>query len=89
MKILCEIYKSRKREGLYLYVEKTEGFNRVPSELLQQIDQDKSVMTLLLTPERKLSRADVNKVMNDIQEKGFYLQLPPSEVERVDNPPLR
>lgn len=79
MKRLCEIYKSKKQEELYLYVDKTEGFKRVPPELLGKINQDKAIMTLLLTPERKLSRADVNKVLSEIEVNGFYLQLPPRE----------
>jgi uncharacterized protein YcgL (UPF0745 family) len=34
-------------------------------------------MTMLLHPERKLARADINKVLADIEEQGYYLQMPP------------
>ena len=78
MKIVCEIYKSKKQEELYLYVNKTEGLERVPEELLARINCSKPVMSLLLTAERTLSRADIKKVMAEIQDNGFYLQLPPS-----------
>jgi uncharacterized protein YcgL (UPF0745 family) len=79
MQCLCEIYKSKKQEELYLYIDKAAGFERVPQELLDKINCDKAIMTLLLTPERKLSRADVSKVLSDIEVKGYYLQLPPTE----------
>ncbi len=42
-------------------------------------------MDLELTRERKLARADVNQVMADLQEKGFYLQSPPSARLRDDD----
>ena len=84
MKILCEIYKSKKDEELYVYVDKTQGLQRVPSQLVEKINTKKSVMSLLLSAERKLARADVAKVMADIQEKGFYLQMPP--LEQHDHP---
>ena len=32
---------------------------------------------------RKLARADVRKVMQQIEEQGFYLQMPPSETVDV------
>ena len=35
------------------------------------------VTDLILSPERPLSRADVNKVMAAVQQQGFYLQMPP------------
>ena len=40
-------------------------------------------MTLLIDEGRKLARADAAKVLQDIADNGFYLQLPP-----VDEPAL-
>ena len=36
-------------------------------------------MTLFLTPEKKLARADVQQVLGDIAEKGYFLQMPPKK----------
>ena len=33
-------------------------------------------MTLELTVDRKLARADVHQVMNALEQDGFYLQMP-------------
>ena len=38
-------------------------------------------MTLLVTEEKKLARADASKVLHEIIEKGFYIQLPPSIID--------
>ena len=32
---------------------------------------------MILDPKRPLARADVSKVMDEIRDKGFYLQMPP------------
>jgi uncharacterized protein YcgL (UPF0745 family) len=34
-------------------------------------------MDLELTPERKLAREDAGKVIDMLNEKGFFVQLPP------------
>jgi uncharacterized protein YcgL (UPF0745 family) len=80
---LTSIYRSSKEDGLYLYVDKTEDLSRVPEQLLRQFGKPELAMKLLLSPTRKLARADVNSVLLAIQEQGFYLQLPPSR-ERLD-----
>lgn len=74
---ICSIYKSSKKDEMYLYVRKAEGFARVPEALLTMFGTPKLFGTLLLTPEKKLARADVNLVLADLAEKGFYLQMPP------------
>lgn len=77
MKIISQIYRSKKEEGMYLYVKKEEGLSRVPQELLALFGRAEPAMVLLITPDRKLAHADASKVIEAISEKGFYLQLPP------------
>ncbi len=82
MKKLCSIYRSSRVEEMYLYVDKQEDLARVPEELLKTFGKPELAMTLALYPERKLARADVNKVLEAIAQQGFYLQMPPKpEVE--------
>lgn len=73
----CFIYKSLKKEELYLYLDKRDDFSAVPEVLLQSFGQLVFVMELQLSPERKLAREDVSKVINNIQRKGFFVQMPP------------
>lgn len=77
MKIICEIYRSPKEEGMYLYVKKEEGLTKVPEELLRVFGKPQQAMVLLLTPGKKLAHASVEKVAESLETQGFYLQLPP------------
>jgi uncharacterized protein YcgL (UPF0745 family) len=76
-KLLCNIYKSRRKEETYLYVSLADDLSRVPEVLLETFGRPELVTKMIITPERKLARADVEKVMASIREKGFYLQMPP------------
>ncbi len=75
---ICDIYKSPKKDEMYLYVRKVEGLSRVPEALLTMFGKPKHYVTLLLTPERKLARAEAPKVIAELAEKGYYLQMPPA-----------
>ncbi len=81
MKLLCQIYRSPRKEEMYLYVDKARGLADVPAALLDRFGAPVEVMTLLLSPGRKLARADAGEVLDSIAERGFYLQMPPSAHE--------
>ncbi len=75
--ILCSIFKSVKKDGMYLYVPRKEQFTKVPPVLLETYGRPAHVMDMLLQPGKKLANAEIDKVMAEIREKGFYLQMPP------------
>jgi uncharacterized protein len=77
MKVICQIFRSPKEEGMYLYVKKEEGLTKVPEELLKLFGKPLPAMVLLLTPEKKLARVSVEKVVASLEAQGYYLQLPP------------
>lgn len=77
MSLLCQIFKSTRQQEMYLYVEKARGLQDVPAELLARFGEPVSVMTLHLTAERKLARAETATVLASIAQQGFYLQIPP------------
>ena len=76
----CFVYKSLKKEELYLYLEKQDDFSAIPVPLFNSLGRLEFVMDLNLTPERKLAREDVNKILTSLQEKGFFVQMPPIRV---------
>lgn len=78
--MLCFIYKSLKKEELYLYLDKKDDFSSLPEALLQTVGKLEFVMELELTPERKLAREKSEKVLAGLAEKGFFVQLPPTLV---------
>ncbi|WP_075188077.1 YcgL domain-containing protein [Teredinibacter haidensis] len=78
MMLLTDIYRSKKKEGMYLYVRKGYSLKQLPEALQKQFGQAELAMSLLLTKEKKLARADVESVIESIEKQDFYLQLPPS-----------
>jgi hypothetical protein len=78
IRLICDIYKGSKKEGMYLYVDKKEGLGKVPDALLASFGQLALVTTLIITPSKKLARADARQVLEEIDRQGFYLQMPPT-----------
>jgi uncharacterized protein YcgL (UPF0745 family) len=76
--MLCQVYRSPRKEQMYLFVAKRDGLSRVPEALLAQFGEPEPVMLLNLDGSRSLARADPRQVVADIGDKGFYLQMPPS-----------
>lgn len=78
MKRICSIYRCSKKEGMYVYVDKAEGFERIPELLMKKMGNTELAMTLMITPEKKLARTTAKEVLTAIEENGFYLQMPPT-----------
>lgn len=80
-KLLCEVFKCSRRDETYLYVDKQRGLADVPEALLERFGTPVSVLTLLLSEDKPLARADAARVIAAIDEQGFYLQMPPAREE--------
>ncbi len=78
-KVLCDVYKTKKKDEAYLYVSRKDALTRVPDALIEQFGKPELAMTMILTPEKKLARADIDKVLKALDEQGFYLQMPPAK----------
>ena len=78
-KIMCSVYRSPKKEGMYLYVPKQEPFEQVPEPLLDQFGEPGHVMDLMLTEDRTLARVNVKDVMMGLESSGYFLEMPPVE----------
>ena len=77
MKSLVTIYKSSKREGMYLYLNKGAILEKtLPEALLQAFGKPVHVFDLLLTPKKKLARVETTSVLQGISDHGYYLQMP-------------
>ena len=80
---LVSVFRSSRYEDMYLYVDRAEVLARVPAELLERFGRAEKAMDLLLTPERRLARADAGRVLECIRDQGYYLQLPPLPDEEI------
>ena len=79
--VLCEVFRSPRREGMYLYVDKSEGLGRVPEELLAAFGPPQSALVFRLDAGRRLARVPAQTVLDALADKGFYLQMPPAVPE--------
>ncbi len=75
--VQCFIYKSPKKTELYIYIAIQDDFSMIPEALLSSIGVPEYVMTLELTPERKLAREQAPDILKGIEDNGFYVQMPP------------
>ena len=75
--MISAVYKSRKKEETYLFVERRDDFSRVPAPLLEIFGVPEFVMLLPLAKLTQLALSDINKVRAGLQERGYFLQVPP------------
>jgi len=73
----CFIYKSLKKDYLYLYLVNKDDFSKVPEELLSNFGKLEFVMDIELSAERKLAREDPQKIIECLKHQEFFVQLPP------------
>lgn len=76
---LCYVYKTAKKSGLFLYVEKKNNFERVPAALMKQFGKPDLLMALSLVSDKTLVAVDKAELISQLKEAGYYLQLPPKE----------
>lgn len=72
----CAVYKSLKKDETYVFIQTTTQLSDLPDELIKVLGQAEMIMTLQLTPEKKMARGTAAVVMESINKQGFYLQMP-------------
>lgn len=75
--VLCDVYRSGQHADMYLYIDREVGLDVVPEELKERFGKPVLALTLTLTPERELARANIKQVLEALRSNGFYLQMPP------------
>jgi len=78
----CWIYKGSRRAETYLYLRNEGDISPVPGALIEAMGTLELVMELSLAHGRDLARASAEQVMRDLQQRGYYLQMPPAEQPR-------
>jgi len=76
----CWIYRSPRKDEMYLYLATEDGFDDLPAGLLERFGRPELVMRLDLSPARPLAREDTAAVLRNLHELGYHLQLPPKLV---------
>ena len=85
--MFCSIYKSSKKDEMYLYIARPEATENeaeavnplevLPEAMRVAFGRATFVMDLELTESRKLARVNVLHVIDSIETKGFFIQVPP------------
>ncbi|WP_148862604.1 YcgL domain-containing protein [Marinobacter fonticola] len=70
------VFRSSKRADTYLFVRRGQKWDDLPEPLRTIFGAPQHAMDLLLTEERKLSRTTGKQVLQAIEEKDFFLQMP-------------
>jgi uncharacterized protein YcgL (UPF0745 family) len=72
------IYKSSRKDELYLYIPKKDDFSAIPQALYDSMGKEPIfVMEVTLSENKPLAREDVSKVIKNLQSQGYHMQMPP------------
>ena len=64
---------------MYLYLRSDMEDTELPQALLELTGTLDFSVDLELTPDRSLAREDTAKVLANLRDKGFHLQMPPPD----------
>ena len=77
----CFVYKGSRKPDAYLYIRREGNFSQVPESLLRLMGALQLVLSFDLTADSTLAQAPVKEVLEQLRDRSFYLQLPPSDIE--------
>lgn len=87
------VFRSGKKSDTYLFVRRGQNWDELPESLRGIFGQPVHTMDLIMTPDRNLARTTGKQVLQALEEKDFYLQMPEEQdgyvVEFRRNPAQR
>ena len=83
--MICIIFRSDTKQGLYLYLAKDKCMGDIPEELLKKIGKHTRVMEIDLSTRDKLAQVDIQVVRSNLVEQGYHIQFPIDLVKNVIN----
>jgi len=75
----CEVYRSNRKAGTYLFVADAEDLGNLPDDLTARLKPLEWVMAIDLAERETLAATRPATVIDSIESRGFFLQLPPGE----------
>ena len=76
----CNIYKGKRKQDHYLFTRADQALDSVPDSILQIFGDLESVMTINITTDTVLAQSDPEEVVRMINDKGFFIQIPPKNL---------
>ena len=77
----CVVYKGSRKPDAYLFIQREGDFSQVPESLLDLMGTLQLAISLDLTADTALAQARIEEVLQQLEDRGFYLQLPPSDAD--------
>ena len=77
-KVKCYIYRSTRKQGLYIYLPRANNFSAIPAALLKKSGALELALEIELTVKSKLNREDAATVIDNLLNQGYHVQLPES-----------
>ena len=77
----CFVYRSEKKQGMFLYLSNKDDFSCVPESLLKLLGETTYSFEFDLSKDRKLVKVEAKEVMKVMDENGYFLQMPPAKSE--------
>ena len=75
----CEVYRSNRKAGTYLFVADAEDLGNLPDDLKARLEPLEWVMAIDLAERETLAATRPATVIDSIESQGFFLQLPLGE----------
>ncbi len=80
--MLVSVYRSNKKDGMYLFLQNKDILNELPDIVVKQLGEIDFSFEFELDESRKLSNANPADVIKAIEEQGFYIQMP-ADIEDI------
>jgi len=80
----CSIYKGKRNPDHYIFLPADTSISDIPANILQMMGELTLVMNLNITKDTILAQSDPVNVLAMINEKGFFIQIPPKIEINID-----
>lgn len=72
----CYVYRSSKKDGLYVYLADEDGLSQLPEPVLRQLGEPELAMSVDLATRTSLGHENIDEVRKNLEERGFHVQMP-------------
>lgn len=93
--IQCYVYKGNRKDDHFLFLrdplsevlaqQESSGETYLPDALLLLLGDLEFVVEFDLTPDKKLPQSDAQQILKDLATQGFYLQMPKTSVDDLED----
>jgi len=73
------IYRCSRKPDMYIYLAEEDDFSKVPKDIYNSLGIIEFSMELIIEEGMRLAREQPEKILSNLNEHGFHLQLPANE----------